>query len=92
VLLILTLILAPVQAGLTQPLDSATNPNGPVDRSAGEVTVSGPSVDTALDRASDLDKALVVDKVNSNWVTRYGTEAGAELPPPRQPDTSAATS
>jgi ligand-binding sensor domain-containing protein len=55
-----------------------------------EVQISGPSVDAALERAPDPDRALIVDQANPQWRTIYGTEAGRQLLRPRRSEVPAA--
>ncbi|HSD85745.1 MAG TPA: two-component regulator propeller domain-containing protein, partial [Anaerolineae bacterium] len=89
ILLIVVLISAPLQSivptfALAASMRSISDPSQPPDQT--EVQITGPQVDAALEAAPRPDQALVVDQANPNWITRYGTEAGRQLLPPRQPD------
>jgi len=51
---------------------------------AGGQTVSGPTLLPGMDDQPPADQAVVVDKRNPAWETRYGTQAGLQYLPPRQ--------
>ncbi len=50
----------------------------------GGQTTSGPTLLPGMDKPPAADQAVVVDKRNPAWVTRYGTQAGVQFLPPRQ--------
>jgi ligand-binding sensor domain-containing protein len=63
-----------------------SDPGTPDRTTDPEMQISGPSVDAALDRAPDPDRAVDLDRANANWATVYGTEAGRQLLSPRLPE------
>jgi len=80
--------LQPIVAAAVLAQDRS-DPDTP-DRAADhDVSIDGPVVDAALDRAPDPKQAIVTDKANPQWRTVYGTEAGRQLLPPRQSEVAA---